>query len=182
MSSLPGVPKKEPKLKKALRLALERKLADGLPAALGDEYRRLKPLPKGDAHFVLSGEIVYADTSRPVARLVSFIPSPKDHAFTVELGWSATGDFPCTTSRPSVHFDTEISELPDEGFIRLSKIYSPLDEDWDLAPSTFEDPDSFRRFIELDARTLNPDAALSLVSPLVDDFFGALDLRVLDSR
>ncbi len=163
-------------MKKELRAALEAVLAQALPAAIGEQYRRLKPLPKGAAYLVCQGEIVYADTSRPtLGRFVSFIPDPKRQAFTVELGWSADGQFPATTARPSTGPELATREGHPRGFVRLSELYTRLGTDWDLLPFDIQDPQWFARVMTLELRHFAPEEATSLIGPLVEDALRKLE-------
>ncbi len=161
---------------KELRAGLEAVLAHAVPAAIGERYRRLKPLPKGEAYLVRQGEIVYADTSRPApGRFICFIPDPKRQAFTVELGWSADGQFPATTARPSTGPELAIREGRPRGFVRLSELYTRLGTDWDLLPFDDQDPDWFERVMAFELRDFGPEEATSLVRPLVEDALRKLE-------
>ncbi len=157
-------------MKKALRAALAALTEERVPAALGEHYRRLPRLPRGDGYLVLSGEIVFADGSRPArGRFVCFIPDQKRNAFTVELAWSADGQFPGATARPSTGPQAAVSARAARGFVRLSELYTRLGEDWDVTPLDPYDPDSLDRAMQLELRDLGPDEATSLLEPLVDD-------------
>lgn len=156
-------------MKKALKAALEVALAEQMPAALGERYSRFRLLPRGEG-FVYPGEIVFADTSRPMSgRFISFIPDQKRNAFTVELGWSADGRFPAAPMRPSTDPEMRAAAAPASGFVRLSEFYSRLGEDWDVAPIDAVDPTSVTRSMELEVRELDPQEALALIRPLVED-------------
>ncbi len=173
-------------MKKALRSALVAALAEQVPAVLGAPWQRLKPLPRDAAHLVLQGEIVYADRSRPpMGRFVAFIPDQKAEAFTVELGWSADGQFPSTSARPSTGPAEAVSARAACGFVRLTELYSRLGERWDAEPIDFEDPTSLERFMEFELRDLAAAEAAAMIAPLVahaleqvrrhaPDFFAAL--------
>ncbi len=157
-------------MKKSLRTALDKALGAQVPAVLGPQYRRLKPLPKDPTHLVREGEIVFADTSGPrSARFLCFIPDPKRQAFTIELGWSADGQFPVASARPSTGPLEAVSAGLTHGFVRLSELYTRLGTDWDVAPITPEDPASLERFMALEMSALDPEEAAALIEPLLTD-------------
>jgi hypothetical protein len=156
-------------MKKELKAALEMALEEEVPAGLGECYSRLRRLPRGEG-FVHPGEIVFADTSRPTpGRFISFIPDQKRNTFTVELGWSADGRFPVASMRPSTDPETVASAAPSSGFVRLSEFYSRVGEDWGVAPIDALDLASVTRFMELELRKFDPQEALALIRPLVED-------------
>ncbi len=157
-------------MRKPLRQALVAVAEERVPAELGRHFARATRLPRGEGLLVVPGEIVFADRSRPApGRFVCFIPDQKRNAFTVELGWSADGNFPAVTARPSTDPVTAASTRPARGFVRLAEFYSRLGEDWDLCPLDPFDPASLDRMMALDLRDLGPAEATFLIRPLVDD-------------
>jgi len=157
-------------MKKELRAALEAVLTEQVPAVLGEQYIRLKRLPKGKEYALYPGEVVYADTSRPtLGRFISFIPSQKHNAFFIELGWSVDGRFPATSTRGIKSPEEVTSEAPSRGFVRLTEFYSRLGEHWEVEPMDVLDPDSFTRAMEFAMRKLDPQEALALIRPLAED-------------
>ncbi len=157
-------------MRRVLRAALESLLAARVPAALGERYRRVPRLPRGAGYLVIPGEIVYADTSRPApGRFVCFIPDQKRNAFTIELGWSADGQFPGATARPSTGPAAAVSARAERGFVRLSELYTGSGEDWDMVPLDPFDPTSLDRMMDLELRDLAREEGMSLLQPLVDD-------------
>ncbi len=157
-------------MRKPLRLALMAVADEGVPAELGRDFARVPRLPRGEGQLVVPGEIVFADRSRAApGRFICFIPDQKRNAFTVELGWSADGQFPADTARPSTDPVTAAATKPARGFVRLSEFYSRLGEDWDLTPLDPFDPTTLERMMELELRELGPEEGTSLIRPLVDD-------------
>jgi hypothetical protein len=161
-------------MKRQLRAALEALLAERVPAALGPRYVRAR-LPRGEGYLVLPGEIAYGDATRGgMGRFVCFVPDQKRPAFTVELAWSADGQFPAATARPSTSPGEALSARPARGFVRLSEFYSRLGEDWDVSPLDVSDPTSLDRWLELEMRELGPEEARALMEPLVADALARL--------